>query len=53
MTEALLTIGGKTLRSRLMLGTGECRDAEGMNAALAASGTEARRGMWRSFPREC
>ena len=36
----LLTIGGKTFRSRLMLGTGKYRNAEEMNAALEASGCE-------------
>jgi thiazole synthase len=36
----LLTIGGKTFRSRLMLGTGKYRNAEEMNAALEASETE-------------
>src|SRR5258706_2046552 len=35
-----LTIGGKTFRSRLMLGTGKYRNAEEMNAALDASGCE-------------
>src|SRR5712692_3257776 len=35
-----LTIGGKTFRSRLMLGTGKYRSAEEMNAALEASGCE-------------
>lgn len=40
MTEDLLTIGGKTFRSRLMLGTGKYRDAAEMNAALEASGCE-------------
>ena len=35
-----LTIGGKTFRSRLMLGTGKYRNAEEMNAALEASGCE-------------
>jgi len=38
--EDLLTIGGKTFRSRLMLGTGKYRNAEEMNAALEASGCE-------------
>ncbi len=33
-------IGGKTFRSRLMLGTGKYRDADAMNAALEASGCE-------------
>ena len=36
----LLQIGGKTFRSRLMLGTGKYRNAEEMNAALEASGCE-------------
>ena len=36
--EDKLTIGGKTFRSRLMLGTGKYRNAEEMNAALEASG---------------
>jgi thiazole synthase len=36
----LLEIGGKTFRSRLMLGTGKYRDAEETNAALTASGCE-------------
>jgi thiazole synthase len=35
-----LTIGGKTFRSRLMLGTGKYRNADEMNAALEASGCE-------------
>src|SRR5258706_2010302 len=35
-----LTIGGKTFRSRLMLGTGKYRNAEEMNAAMEASGCE-------------
>ena len=35
-----LTIGGKTFRSRLMLGTGKYRNAPEMNAALEASGCE-------------
>src|SRR6476646_4368345 len=39
-TQDLLTIGGKTFRSRLMLGTGKYRNAEEMNAALEASGCE-------------
>jgi thiazole synthase len=38
--DAPLTIGGKTFRSRLMLGTGKYRNAEEMNAALDASGCE-------------
>ena len=32
--EDLLEIGGKTFRSRLMLGTGKYRNAEEMNALL-------------------
>lgn len=39
-TEDRLEIGGKTFRSRLMLGTGKYRNAEEMNAALEASGCE-------------
>src|SRR5438270_9676665 len=39
-TGDLLTIGGKTFHSRLMLGTGKYRNAEEMNAALEASETE-------------
>jgi thiazole synthase len=39
-TQDLLTIGGKTFTSRLMLGTGKYRNADEMNAALEASGTE-------------
>ena len=35
-----LVIAGKTIRSRLMLGTGKYRDAAEMNAALEASGAE-------------
>ncbi|MGO8672031.1 MAG: thiazole synthase [Capsulimonadaceae bacterium] len=35
-----LTIAGKQFRSRLMLGTGKYRNADEMNAALAASGCE-------------
>ena len=38
--ETLLTIGGKSFRSRLMLGTGKYRSGEEMNAALEASGCE-------------
>ena len=38
--EDLLTIGGKSFRSRLMLGTGKYRNADEMNAALEASGCE-------------
>jgi len=38
--EDRLTIGGKTFRSRLMLGTGKYRNADEMNAALEASGCE-------------
>jgi thiazole synthase len=36
----VLEIGGKTFRSRLMLGTGKYRSPEEMNAALEASGCE-------------
>src|SRR5579871_1678213 len=36
----LLEIGGKTFRSRLMLGTGKYRNADEMNAALEASSCE-------------
>jgi thiazole synthase len=39
-TPDLLEIGGKTFRSRLMLGTGKYRNASEMNAALEASGCE-------------
>jgi len=39
-SENLLTIGGKSFRSRLMLGTGKYRSGEEMNAALEASGCE-------------
>ena len=39
-THDLLTIGGKSFKSRLMLGTGKYRNAEEMNAALEASETE-------------
>jgi len=35
-----LTIAGRTFHSRLVLGTGKYKDAETMNAALDASGTE-------------
>ncbi len=35
-----LSIGGRTFRSRLMLGTGKYRNADEMNAALEASGCE-------------
>ncbi len=38
--EDLLSIGGKTFRSRLMLGTGKYRNGVEMNAALEASGCE-------------
>jgi thiazole synthase len=38
--QSLLQIGGKTFRSRLMLGTGKYRNTEEMNAALEASGCE-------------
>lgn len=37
---APLTLGGRTFRSRLILGTGKYRDAATMTAALEASGTE-------------
>jgi len=40
ITQDLLTIGGKSFKSRLMLGTGKYRNAEEMNAALEASETE-------------
>src|ERR1044071_9102595 len=40
VTEDVLKIGGKTFRSRLMLGTGKYRNAEEMTAALEASGCE-------------
>ena len=39
-TQDLLTIGGKTFKSRLMLGTGKYRNADEMNAALESSGCE-------------
>ena len=39
-TQDLLTIGGKTFKSRLMLGTGKYQNAEEMNAALEASECE-------------
>lgn len=39
-TQDALTIGGRTFKSRLMLGTGKYRNAEEMNAALEASETE-------------
>ncbi len=39
-SENLLTIGGKSFRSRLMLGTGKYRNGAEMNAALEASGCE-------------
>jgi thiazole synthase len=35
-----LTIAGKTLSSRLLLGTGGFRSLEALSAALAASGSE-------------
>src|SRR5919205_30400 len=35
-----LVIAGKTVRSRLMVGTGKYRSVEEQNAALAASGAE-------------
>ena len=34
------TLGGRTLRSRLIVGTGKYKDAEETRAALAASGAE-------------
>ncbi|MEA2553737.1 MAG: thiazole synthase [Fimbriimonadaceae bacterium] len=40
VAQDLLTIGGKSFKSRLMLGTGKYRNAEEMNAALEASETE-------------
>jgi thiazole synthase len=36
----ILTIGGRTLRSRLLLGTGGFRSLEALSAALTASGSE-------------
>src|SRR5919206_1267931 len=36
----VLTIAGKTLHSRLLLGTGGFRSLEALSAALAASGSE-------------
>ena len=36
----ILTIGGRTLRSRLLLGTGGFRSLDALSAALAASGSE-------------
>ena len=39
-TQDVLTIGGRSFKSRLMLGTGKYRNAEEMNAALEASETE-------------
>ena len=36
----VLTIAGKTLRSRLLLGTGGFRSLDALSAALAASGSE-------------
>ena len=36
----VLTIAGKTLRSRLLLGTGGFRSLEALSAALSASGSE-------------
>src|SRR5262245_60973800 len=38
--EAPLTIGGRTFRSRLMVGTGKYRDNEIMLRAIEASGAE-------------
>nr|BBH92340.1 thiazole synthase [Thermogemmatispora argillosa] len=40
MTEDLLTIGSRTFRSRLLLGTGKYRSFEEMRESLEASGTE-------------
>ncbi|MBX5451826.1 thiazole synthase [Thermogemmatispora sp.] len=40
MTEDLLTIGSRTFRSRLLLGTGKYRSFEEMQQSLEASGTE-------------
>ena len=34
MTDDILKIGPHTFRSRLMTGTGKCRNADDMNAAL-------------------
>jgi thiazole synthase len=39
-SQDLLTIGGKSFKSRLMLGTGKYRNAEEMNGAVEASETE-------------
>lgn len=39
-TDSPLTIGGRTFRSRLMVGTGKYRDNAEMVAAIAASGAE-------------
>ena len=40
MSEGLLTIAGRTFRSRLLLGTGKFASPEAMRDGLAASGTE-------------
>ena len=40
MSEGLLTIAGRTFRSRLLLGTGKFSSPEAMRDGLAASGTE-------------
>ena len=40
MVDTLLTIGGRSFRSRLMVGTGKYRDNETMARAIAASGAE-------------
>ena len=39
-TDPPLSIGGRTFRSRLMVGTGKYRDNETMAQAIAASGAE-------------
>ena len=40
MTEDLLTIGGRTFRSRLFVGTGKYKDLEETKAAIGESGAE-------------
>jgi len=40
MVDTTLTIGGRSFRSRLMVGTGKYRDNETMARAIAASGAE-------------
>jgi len=40
MVDTTLTIGGRSFRSRLMVGTGKYRDNETMTRAIAASGAE-------------